>query len=145
MANEELDGTDVVLDLLGESQRVADETRQALPQGVVEALNVVGFPGFFHDGLVALSRDDTLVHVILVCVKRGVVLIDLGNRGPQGFGTLAATSANVKRKNLARDGVHGQPHPLLVGFLLDKAPHVVGFSLEFVKPYLGCTGGEPHM
>jgi hypothetical protein len=41
VTNEELDGTDVVLDLLGESQRVADETRQALPQGAVEALNVI--------------------------------------------------------------------------------------------------------
>ena len=55
MTNEELDDTDVVLDLLGESQRVADETRQALLQGVVEALNVVGFPGFFHDGLVKFT------------------------------------------------------------------------------------------
>ena len=55
MTNEELDGTDVVLDLLGESQRVADETRQALPQGIVEALNVVGFLGFLRDGLVKFT------------------------------------------------------------------------------------------
>ena len=37
------------------------------------------------------------------------------------------------------------PNPLLVGLLLHKAPHFVGFSLEFVHPYVGWTGGEPQM
>ena len=104
MTDEELDRTDVVLDLLGEGQRVADETREALPQGVVEALDVVGFPCFLCDRLVALCRDDALVYFILVRVKCGVVLMDFGDRSPQGFGTLATLIADVKRNNLARGG-----------------------------------------
>ncbi len=56
---------DVVLDLLGEGHRVADEAGEALPQGIVEALDMVGFPCFLRDGFVALRRDDAVVHVIL--------------------------------------------------------------------------------
>ena len=37
MADEEFDSPDVILDLLGEGQCIADEARQALPQRVVEA------------------------------------------------------------------------------------------------------------
>jgi hypothetical protein len=72
-------------------------------------------------------------------------LIDRGDLAPQGFGTLAAPSAHVKRNNLTCGGVHGEPDPLLVGFLLHKAPHCVGFRLELVHPYVGWTGREPRM
>jgi hypothetical protein len=41
-----------------------------LPQRVVEALNVVGFACVFRDGFVTLRRDDTLVHVIVIGMKR---------------------------------------------------------------------------
>ena len=124
---------------------IADEARKALPQRVVEALDVVGFPCLLRDRFVALRWNDAAVYFILVCVKRGVVLIDCGDRSPQGFGTLAAPIPHVKRNNLTRCGVHGQPNPLLVGLLLYKAPHFVGFSLELVNPYLGWTGREPRM
>ena len=145
MTNEIFDGSDVILYLLGEGQGVADEARQALPQGIIEPFDVVGFPGFLRDRCVALGRDDTLIHVILIRVKRGVCLIDLGYLTPQGFGTFAATVVDVKRNNLARRGVHGQPAPLLVGLLLHEALHVVGFSLEFVNQYVGWTQGESYM
>ena len=46
MAYEKLDGANVVRQLLGERQRVAHQPRNALPQGVVETLDVVGFTGF---------------------------------------------------------------------------------------------------
>lgn len=52
MADEEFDSPDVILDLLGEGQCSADEARQALPQRVVEALDVIGFPGFLRDRFV---------------------------------------------------------------------------------------------
>ena len=65
MAEEEFDGTDTVFYLLGAGQRGAHKARKTLPQGVVEALDVVGFPCFFRDGFVAFRRNDTVVHVIL--------------------------------------------------------------------------------
>src|SRR5215475_8726238 len=89
-----------MLDLLGEGQGIADKARKALPQRVVEALDVVGFPCLLRDRFVALRRHDTPVYFILVRVKCGLVLIDLGDRSPQSFGTLAAAIADMKRNNL---------------------------------------------
>src|SRR5262252_2067106 len=134
-----------MLDLLGEGQCSADEARKALPQRGVEALNVVGFPCLLRDRFVALSRNDAVVYFILIRMKYSVFLIDLRALAPQGFGTLAAAIAHVKRNNLTRCGVHGQPDPLLISLLLHKAPHFLGFSLELVQQYFGWTGGEPHM
>jgi hypothetical protein len=98
---------------------------------------VAGVACLFRDGFVTLRRDDALGHFILIGMKFGVVLIDFRDRSLQGFGTLAAPIPHVKRNNLARGGVHRLPNPLLVGLLLHKAPHFVGFSLELVNPYLG--------
>ena len=123
MADEEFDSPDVILDLLGEGQRGADEAREALPQGVVEPFDMIGFPRLLRDGFVALRRNDAAIYFILVRVKRGVLLIDRGNHGPQGFGALAAPIPHVKCNNLTFGGVHSQPDPLLVGLLLHKAPH----------------------
>ena len=109
MAEEEFDGTDMVFYLLGAGQRGAPKARKTLPQGVVEALDVVGFPCFFRDGFVAFRRNDTVVHVILVRVKRGVLLIDLGDLRPERFGTHPTAVAHMKRNNLTRGGVHSQP------------------------------------
>jgi hypothetical protein len=136
---------DLVFYLLGEGQRGAHEARKALPQGIVEPFDMIGFPRLLRDGFVALRRNDAVIHFILVRVKDGVFLIDRGDLTPQGFGTLTTTIPHVKRNNLTRGGVHGQPNPLLVGLLLHKAPHFIGFSLELVYPYLGWTGGEPRM
>ena len=43
MANEELNGTDMVGELLGKRQRRAHQTRNALSQRVVEPFDVIGF------------------------------------------------------------------------------------------------------
>jgi len=144
MADEECDGTDMVFYLLGERQRGAYEAGKALPQRVVEPFDMISFPRLFRDGFVALCWNDAVVHVILVGVKDGVLLIDRGELAPQGFGTRTAAVTHVKRNNLTRCGVHGQPNSLLVGLLLHKAPHFVGFSLELVHQYCGWTGGELH-
>jgi hypothetical protein len=45
MANEELNGTDMVGELLGKRQRCAYQTRNALSQRVVEPFDVIGFAG----------------------------------------------------------------------------------------------------
>ena len=145
MADEEFDGTDMVFYLLGEGQRGAHEARQALPQSVVKPFDMIGFPRLLRDGFVTFRRNDPVIYFILVRVKYSVLLIDLGDLVPQGLDTRAAAIADMKRNNLTRGGVHRQPNPLLVGLLLHKAPHFIGFSLELVHPYLGWTGGEPRM
>ena len=69
MADEAFDSPDVILDLLGEGQCIADEAREALPQRVVEARNVVGFQGLLRDRFVALRRNDAAVSFISVRMK----------------------------------------------------------------------------
>ena len=77
VADEKLNGADVVGQLLGERKGLAHQTGKALSQGIVEPFDVVRFPRFFRDGLVALCRDHAIVYVILIRVKHGVVLIHL--------------------------------------------------------------------
>jgi len=44
VTNEKFNGPDMVGELLGKGQRVADQPGHALPQRVVEPLHVIGFP-----------------------------------------------------------------------------------------------------
>jgi hypothetical protein len=46
MANEVSDRPDVVFKFLGEGEGSTHETRDPLPQGVVKAFHVIGFPCF---------------------------------------------------------------------------------------------------
>ena len=66
MADEEFDGTDMVLDLLGEGQRGAHEARKALPQDVVEPFDMIGFLRLLRDGFVTLHRNDAVIHFGIV-------------------------------------------------------------------------------
>src|SRR5262245_52586986 len=78
MADEVLNGPDMVGQLFGECQRVTYQTGDALPQGVVEALNVIGFPGFLRDGFVLRRRNDPFVDFILIRIKSHGSLIFCG-------------------------------------------------------------------
>src|SRR5712691_1038105 len=51
MADEVFNGTDMVRQLLREGQSVTDEAGDALPHGVVEALNMIGFAGVLRNGV----------------------------------------------------------------------------------------------
>src|SRR5919198_3513335 len=66
MANEELNGTDVVGELLGKRQRCAYQTRNALSQRVVEALDVIRFPRKLGDRAVLCRRNHLLIHDIVI-------------------------------------------------------------------------------
>ena len=45
VTNKQLDGPNMVGEFLGKRQRLTDQPGHALPQGVVEALEVIGFAG----------------------------------------------------------------------------------------------------
>ena len=55
MADEILDGADMIGQLFGECQRVTYETGDALPQCVIEPLDVISFPGFLCDSCMLSS------------------------------------------------------------------------------------------
>jgi hypothetical protein len=72
VVDEELDGTDVVRQLLGERQRVAHQTRNALSQGVVEAFDVIRFAVLLRNGFVLGWWNHTLVDLIAICVAHDI-------------------------------------------------------------------------
>ena len=66
MAYEVFDGADVIGEFLGKGQGVADETGDALPQRVIETLNMISFPRVLRDGFVLRCRNDPCVDGILI-------------------------------------------------------------------------------
>jgi hypothetical protein len=91
MANEMLDSTDVMRQLFGEREGLTHQTRNTLPQSIVEALDVIGFACFLCNGFVPVRRDHSRVGVILIRMKRGLFPVYQRNLGPEflralGFG-----------------------------------------------------------
>ena len=114
--------------LLGEREGLTYETRHALPQGIVEAFDVIGFASFLRDGFVSLRWNHPCVSVILVRMKRGLFPVYQRDLGSECFGTVATPIADMKRNDLACLRIHGNPDPLPVGLLLHKTPHLIGLS-----------------
>ena len=54
MADEIFDGTDMVGQFFRERECFPDQTRNTLPQSVIEAFNVIGFAGLLRNGFVAV-------------------------------------------------------------------------------------------
>jgi hypothetical protein len=82
VADEQLNGPDVVRELLGKRQRLAHQTGYALPQRVIEALDVIGFARQLGDRAVLRGRNHAFVHDVVIGVKRGVLTIGQRNLGP---------------------------------------------------------------
>ena len=128
MADEISYGTNVVGQFLGERQRFAGEMGQLLPQRVVEAFDVIGFPGLLRNHLVPLRRNHNFVDLILIRVKPGLLAIRYRDLGSQCLSAFPTTIPHVEGDHLTSFGVHGNPDPLLVGSLPYEAPHLVGFG-----------------
>jgi hypothetical protein len=143
VTNEILDGTDMVGQIFGERQRFAHQTRNALPQRVGEACEVIRFASFLGDRFVSLRRNHPGVSVILVRMKRGLFPVYQRDLGPEYFGTIATPIADVKRNHLAGGGVHGDPDPLLVGSLRHETPHLIGFGFQPSKHHVRGTRWNP--
>jgi hypothetical protein len=138
-------GTNVVGQFLGERQRFAYETGQTLPQRVVEAFDVIGFPGLFRNSLVPRRRNHACVGFVLIRMKPGLLAIRHRDIGPQLFSALPTAIPHVEGNNLTGLGVHGNPDPLLVGSLPYEAPHLVGFGFSLVNDDLSWPYRSPHM
>ena len=82
MAYDVFDGGDMIGELFGEGQRVTAETGDALPQRIVETLDMVGFPGLLRDGFVLRSRNDPFVDGLLIRIERRLLTVYCGEIGP---------------------------------------------------------------
>ena len=69
MANEILDGTDVICQLLGEGERFSDQPRYPLSQRTVKPLDVIGYPLLLFDDSMLLFGNDTFVGLPSICIE----------------------------------------------------------------------------
>src|SRR5688572_4274769 len=141
MADDILDGTDRVGPLFGKRSGLSHQAGKALSQGIVEAFKVIGLPSVFRDGLMSSRRYHALVGFVSICMERGLFTVYQRALSPQLFGTGATPITYVKRDDLAGVDVHGDPNPLLVGLLLHKAPHLIGFGFQLPDDHTWWTGG----
>ena len=142
MADEILDGTDMMSQLLGERQRFPDQTRDTLPQRVIEALDVLGSPGVLRDGFMLLRRNDTAISVVLIRVECGLRTVHPRDLGPQLSCALSIAIADVKGDDLAGPGIHGDPDPLFIRPLPDEAPRLIGFGFQLPNHHVGGADGQ---
>ena len=139
MADEVFDGADMVRQLLREGQRVTDEAGDALPQRVIEALNMIGFAGVLCDGFVLRRGNDPGVDRILIRIEGRLRAVHRRQIGPQLFRTLMTAITDMEGNDLPCLCVHGEPDPLFVRLALHEAPHLVGFGFHLVNDHLSWT------
>ena len=120
MAEEVFDGTDVVRQVFREGQRVTDEAGDALPHGVIEALDMIGFAGVLRDGFVLCRRNDPGVDCILIRIECRLLAVHRRQIGPQLFRARVTAITDVAGNDLPCLLVHRDPHPLLVRFFVTK-------------------------
>ena len=145
MADEVFNGTDMVRQLLREGQSVTDEAGDALPHGVIEALNMMGFAGVLRNGFVLRCRNDPCIDGILIRIKRRLLPGDRRQIGPQLFRTLVTAIPDVERNDLPRLLVHRDPYPLLVGLFCHEAPPLIRFHLQTPDDHLPGSRYRQHM
>lgn len=82
--DEEPEGADVVLQALGEGERLPHEPAAPLAEGTPEPLHVVGQPGLLAGRRVPLLRDDHPVRRQEVGAEDGLLTVLVGQAQPQG-------------------------------------------------------------
>ncbi len=122
------DGTGVVLQLFGKRQGAADQARNPLSKGAVEALNIVCFAAALASSPMAFSRKDFGVRLPEVGVEHSALPIDTGKRAPETFSARLASTTNEHTDDLSGCGVQCQPDPLFVPFRAYKRPDLIALD-----------------
>jgi hypothetical protein len=91
---------------------------------------MIRLAGSLSDGSVLGGGNDSRVDCILICRDYSLLLILGGNLLPQGLTALATAIPDVEGKELAIDGVHGNPDPLSIHLLPDTAPELVHLGVQ---------------
>ena len=130
MANEILDGTDVICQLLGKGERFSDQPRDPLSQRTVESLDVIGYPLLLFDDSMLLLWNDSLIGTPAICIEPRMLSVALGYQLPKGFGTNSTPVSDMECDNLPTVDVDSNPDPLFVGFLTDETQHLIDFGFK---------------
>lgn len=112
---------------------------------MIEAFDVLGLPRFLRDGAVLRRGDHAWIDGIVVRMQHRLVSGHQGHIGPERLPALVAPIPHVKRHNLAGGRIQGKPEPLLVRFLLYKAPPLIGFGCQAGQESRSGLGGERRM
>ena len=142
VADEILDGPEMVGQLFGKRQGFAHETRNAWSQGVVEAFDVMRFAGFLRHGCMLGWWNHALVGFVWIRMAPGRLTVHQGHLGPQLFGSLTTAVAHVQRDALARLCIQSHPQPWLVRLLSYTAPQLVSFGFQPPNDHIGWTDGQ---
>ena len=100
MAYEIFDGTDVVRQLFREDESVTDEAGDALPHGVIEALDMIRFAGVLRDGFVLCRRNDPGVDRILIGIECRLLTVHRRQIRPQLPRTLVTAIPDMEGNDL---------------------------------------------
>lgn len=120
----------MVFELFGKGQRLPDQTRHPVAQGVVEAFDVVGEAAVLARRDVAVFREGQGVGFPIVGVTDGGLAVGLRQGVPQGLCACSAAVADMYADDGAGLPVQGQPDPLLVAFVADEGPQLVAFQAQ---------------
>ena len=100
MADEVFDSTDMVRQLFREGQRVTDEAGDALPQRVIEALDMIGFAGVLRNGFVLRCGNDPGVNRILIRIECRLLTVHRRQMCPQLPRTLVTAIPDMEGNDL---------------------------------------------
>ena len=138
------DGADMVIQLFGKCQRLPDQTRHTVTQGVVEAFDVVGKAAVFTCRDMAVFGEDLGIGLPIVRVADGRLSVGFGQRVPQSLRARPAAVTDMHADDGAGLPVQSQPDPLLVAFVADERPQLVAFQAKAGSvPVLGHPARHP--
>ncbi len=78
VANEILDGANVIRQFLGKGKRLSDQTRDSLSQGTVKPLDVIGNAPLLFDDPMLVFWNHTLIRLPAICIESRMVPVALG-------------------------------------------------------------------
>ena len=105
----------------------------------------MGFPCQLADRPVLRRRHDLCIHPIVIRGKCGVLTVGVREPRPQVLGTRVAAITPMKGNALAGRGIHGDPHPLLMGFFLHEAGQCIGFHCKALEQDIVLAGDRVDM
>ncbi len=138
--DEEFEGNRVKLIGLGEREGLTNKACEALPQGVVPALDMRGLPGLLAHGVVVACQGTKDLLLCLPEVTEGrAVAVRGGNPTPQAPTTLLAAVTDEVGHHLPRAATQGYPDPTFV--FLQPTKDQTSSSSSTSRGLASTTGG----
>jgi len=120
----------MIFNLLRKRQRLVHQATDALPQGVIQPLHVIGLPAGFSHRAMPFRRQHDNIRLPKITVTHRTLAIHWRQRSPEVAGRCRIPCSNRHPNDFPRVAVDGQPHPLLVPFIADERPPFITFDSQ---------------